>query len=386
MQRYLLGLLLFLVAILGNPHSAYAAWIPCGSERNQCIMANAGHNLVRYGKDSKYLLLETEGVSEVGCNNNIFGDPNIGADKTCEYTPAPAAKGDWRRCGNEGGNCGLPDDAPRLVRYGVPGRWIYRIASSNIPCNNGEFTDIAGGAKQCQYSVESYSVGNAGSSFQDCGTEYTTCHATQGVEVTLFRYGVSPNWAYRLGTMADVNCGNGTFSRDPAQGRAKFCQFMEFPPAITGVNGQWAAVASCANCAEGGFQRGVTVGITGARSKRDTKTWSHEVSVEIEKEFKGMLKVKGGYKFTTGGEESTENSLTRSSTTDVMASCPHGKSVTMWQWKMDVDEICFVTGGGCRSTIASFDIVCAIDQPPSYKPICPPGTFTDELALNCRPK
>ncbi|HXT09580.1 MAG TPA: hypothetical protein VN715_21910 [Roseiarcus sp.] len=398
MLRYSFTLLLTLFAVLGSESSARADWRPCGNEYDTCDTGSISPHLVRLGGDGKYLIVETEGVQALPCDTHTFGDADIGKGKTCSYVPTPARTTAFRTCAGEGGLCRIGPE-PHLVRYGVPGgngkpgnsgRWFYRIGSGDLRCDNDEFPDIAEGAnKRCQVAVQPFTAGKEPLNFKDCGSEYSTCDANEGIEVTLFKYGSDSRWVYRLGTMSKIECSNATFARDPAEGARKHCYYAEFPPTLIGVSGKWVQVGECTNCADGTLKRVLSVGITGSRTNKTSKSWSNEVSVEYEKEISPPLlgegKLKVTNKFTTGGEESLETSLSRSSSTQMEAACKVDRESRMYQWQIDVNEQCFVTGGGCRSTISTFDIFCAVNPPSQgYRgPVCPPGTATDNLGLKC---
>jgi hypothetical protein len=357
------------------------AWVNCAGEGGECVMNSTGHNLVRYGAEQKYFILEVEGTSRIGCGNGEFGDPAHGAGKGCEYMPAPAEQTNWAGCATEGQNCRLPDNMPRRVRYGVGQTWVYKIYSSSVPCNNDWFPDIASGRqKYCQYSNQPITLA-AGSSFQDCGTESAECKLGQGADTTLVRYGAGNVWQYRLATTESVRCGNGTFG-DPLHGQTKFCQFANLPTTITDLKGTWNKVGGCFNCP---LSLSVQVGISGSRSQTNTKTWSEEVSTKYEQAFPAINgKGEIGYKRQWGGSEAITDALTRQKLETKTASCTAANRVDMYQYTLEVDESCYVQSGRCKSIVSSFNILCAQNQSPSYKPVCAPSACTDALCTTCQ--
>ncbi len=76
------------------PPPAAETWTQCAVEEGRCSFT--GTREVRYGAAAKYAYRTATGG--IDCNNNVFGDPNPGADKVCEVksgtptTPTPTAK------------------------------------------------------------------------------------------------------------------------------------------------------------------------------------------------------------------------------------------------------------------------------------------------------
>lgn len=70
------------------PAIAATNWTLCASEEGICSFAGTAQ--VRYGFNGTYAYRTATG--SIGCNNQVFGDPILGADKVCEYqtaTPIP---------------------------------------------------------------------------------------------------------------------------------------------------------------------------------------------------------------------------------------------------------------------------------------------------------
>ena len=371
--------------ILGASTGSSQAWVRCGSEHGTCVMNNTGHNLVRYGAKQSFFTVETQGTNRIGCNNGVFGDPSYGDGKFCEYMAAPPETDTFSPCAREGQMCDLPD-VPRRVRYGAGGKWVYKIASGLFPCNNDRFGDIASGlTKSCEYSATPYKLGT-GAAFRDCGTEDSgVCQVGEGTDPVLVRYGIGTTWRYSLGTTAGVQCNNATFG-DPAHGQTKFCQVVALPPQITTVVGRWKKAGDCQNCST--LSRQVQVGISGSRSTTVTNSLTNEISATLE----SSMTIEGigekesiTAKISTTEAKSIRESLTRQQTESQTATCSSAptEKLEMFQWTIDVDELCYVSGGQCKSTISQFRILCVHDQPNGFKPICPPSMCKDANCTQC---
>lgn len=383
---------IFLLALLTFP-ALFAstlpsrAWVSCGNEGDDCTMSSAGHNLVRYGANDSFFMVETQGINRIGCNNSTFGDPAYGDGKHCEYMAAEPEAETYTRCASEGQDCNT-QDVPRRIRYGAGGKWFYRIGSGKIPCNNDRFPDVAYGmGKSCEVSTRPFKLGQGAGEFRDCGTEGTDCPAGDGSDPVLIRYGVGAEWIYSLGTTGKVKCSNDTFG-DPAHGQTKFCQVVKLPPQLTSVVGQWAKVGDCQNCST--LQRQVQVGLSGSRAKTVTNSWTNEVSVTLETSVT-FEKIGGEKQSVTAKTSTTEakaitDTLTRQQAETMTATCSSQptEKLEMFQWKVDVDELCYVNNGQCRSTISQFRILCVHDQPNGFKPICPPSMCVDANCTKCQ--
>jgi hypothetical protein len=369
-----------------------ADWARCAPEGQSCQMSNNGHNLIRYGGDGKYAYMETEGMDHLGCGNDVFGDPDRGGDKFCDYAPV-AEELNWVNCATEDNRCALPDGNPRYVRYGTPnGGWVLKIASYGIQCSNDEFPDVASGAqKSCQYSTQPYGgaqVVNSPLQFKGCSSEYSDCHVNSpDGSVVLLRFGKSPNWEYRQASLDTFPCGRETFNVDPAVGQGKFCEYATMPAQITEVTGYWQQVGTCLGCP---LTVSVQFGVSGTHSSSKTHSWTNEVSTEISQKFDFFAEktnVKVAYKHSDTVAEAVSDALTTSETTTKSATCPNTSQTTqvqMFQWKMNVDETC-IARGMCRSTIDSFNIVCGFNQPSGYAPVCPPTMCANSTCTVCLP-
>jgi hypothetical protein len=385
LHRFIWLALLLTFGILVASTGSSQAWVRCGNEGGDCVMNNTSHNLVRYGAKQSFFTIETQGTNRIGCNNWVFGDPSYSDGKFCEYTNAPPETNTFSRCGGEDENCNLPE-APRRVRYGAGGKWVYKIASGAFPCNNDRFGDVAPGmTKSCESSATPYKLGT-GAAFRDCGTEDSgVCQVGDGTDPVLVRYGIGTTWRYSLGTTGGVQCNNATFG-DPAHGQTKFCQVVTLPPQITSVVGRWKKTGDCQNCSS--LSEQVQVGVSGTRSTTVTNSFTNEISATLESSmtFEGI----GEKESITAKTSTTEakaimDSLTRQQTETKTANCSSAptEKLEMFNWTVDVDELCYVSGGQCKSTISQFRILCVHDQPNGFKPICPPSMCKDANCTQC---
>jgi hypothetical protein len=379
---------LLAVGALAWPSAAPAAtWTRCSGENGRCEMSDMAHHLVRYGADGKFNFVETDGTSFIDCNNGVFGDPASGKGKVCDYIAAPAPKVTWVVCASETLTCRLPDNAPRLVKYMGGAAAVLKIASTSTACDNQHFGDIAPGmGKSCAYASTPYS-GMAGTgTFASLCAEYQDCslQGNGGVDPILVRFGAGTGWIYETTTMDSFKCNSDTFSNDPAYGVGKFCQYVAITPTVQGVNGYWRQVASCANCT--GLTKKVTASVTGARATTNSNMWSETVSIGYKKSFGvpgNMNEVSVSASQTYARTESVTDSLSRTSSEEVDANCPGGASVSMWQWTIDVSDLCWAQGGSCKTSVTTLNILCASSPPTNFHPQCAPGTFTDPFAMSC---
>jgi hypothetical protein len=390
--------MLFLLLLGFTATQARAGWSRCASEGNECYMSNGGHHLIRYGLNDKYFMLETFDLSHIACNGAVFGDPARGSDKFCDYTDLPD-NSTWVDCASEGQNCQLPDAQPRNVRYGIdwgpakglglPGGWVYKVGSSSIRCSNDEFPDIANGsAKRCQYSKQAIFPLESGQNsvkFKDCSTEDTVCNIPgNDINSALIRFGTGNSWEYRQADLPSVACNLDTFRVDVAPNQKKFCQYTFAPAQFTTITGEWKKVGTVFG---GPLTMNVQVGVSATHTQSRTDTWAVEASLAIKQEFNYFEVGKTNVEITVKHSESVaklmSDALTRQTSVTKTASCPTADKVDMYQWTMDVDEACYVRDGQCKSTVSSFNILCATNQPNDYQPICPPSMCTDKLCTVC---
>jgi hypothetical protein len=384
-----------IVVVASSAIPAQAQWARCGGEKDDCVMSSPAHNLVRYGKDSSWFYLEVQGMTKVPCNNSIMGDPKHSDSKTCEYRPAPAAASNesWTNCANENGTCSLPIGTPRRVRFGDGNQWVYKIYSNVISCNAEQFKIWPASflPKHCEYSNQPYNQSATQATpaaFQDCGTEDNQCTLGTSVDPMLVRYGAENRfWEYRVTSAADLVCNNDTFGGDPVPGDDKFCQFSTVPPTIISAIGGWKKVGTCISCTT--LNQNVQVGISDTRATTSTSSWTQSVAEKLgfkegDAKLGGEISAEVTYSFSNTQTESLMQSLQRSTSTTMSAACAgKGGKIDMFQWGLDVNELCWAQGGQCHTKIDSFNILCAEGQAANYAPRCMPAACTDALCQVC---
>lgn len=128
-----------------------SGWTRCAEEGQYCRVDGSAR--VRYGADNRYEYRNVNGG--ILCSVKVFGDPNYGVNKTCEYASRDGGYGNvnygsnWEYCGREGGYCSF--SGPGEVRYGVNGKFITRRAINGLPCDVNTFGEdpAYGQNKQC---------------------------------------------------------------------------------------------------------------------------------------------------------------------------------------------------------------------------------------------
>lgn len=88
---------------------------------------------MRYGASGRYVLREVR--RDFSCTNTEFGvDPAPNVRKQCELVPLD---GEWIACADEGASCEVRKKS--VVRYGVDGRYEYRLLRGVVECSNAAF-------------------------------------------------------------------------------------------------------------------------------------------------------------------------------------------------------------------------------------------------------
>lgn len=156
----------------------------------------------------------------------------------------------WQRCAGQDEICRFEGTA--LVRYGIEGRYAYKVGMRRLICDQYEFGDPAfGQTKQCDFNpdlrAQPLGVGGvAEDAWLPCGGEGDICSFTGQARV---RYGVDQRYVYRNAT-ASVRCSVDVFG-DPAFGTPKRCEYQ-----LLGTGVQVGADAGWDFCAtEGGTCR-----------------------------------------------------------------------------------------------------------------------------------
>ncbi|MBK4737571.1 right-handed parallel beta-helix repeat-containing protein [Noviherbaspirillum pedocola] len=147
------------------PVQSTVSWTGCASESGICSFSGAMR--VRYGANGSYVYQVATG--SIGCNNAIFGDPVYGIAKSCDYAPLDSVTNTsldatmpaitvtpsvtWADCSAQWSFCGF--SGTRQVRYGVPGKYVYKSFSNGVACTNDMFGDPAVGdtTKSCAYAM-----------------------------------------------------------------------------------------------------------------------------------------------------------------------------------------------------------------------------------------
>ncbi len=141
---------------------------------------------------------------------------------------ASLAQSDWRPCAGEGETCRVNGEA--LVRYGIDGKYTFRVVSGSIVCGNEAFGDPAPEQrKQCQVS-QSWRQDNRYRGWREMGRNtggWVLC-ANEGDECRVpgpgrVRYGSDGRYATR-DVIGSVRCSNSVFG-DPAPDIAKQCEY-----------------------------------------------------------------------------------------------------------------------------------------------------------------
>ncbi len=130
-----------------------ADWKFCAKENGYCRFE--GRRDVQYGAGSKWLTKTFTGG--VKCDNNTFGDPLQGKEKSCRVStnvkhdaaPLPEVTSAWVRCAGEGGMCKF--NGTKRVAYGVDGKFRQRVITHGTKCINEVFggDPVPGKPKAC---------------------------------------------------------------------------------------------------------------------------------------------------------------------------------------------------------------------------------------------
>ena len=143
----ILGALAMLWAV-----DAAADWRPCAKENGYCRFE--GRRDVQYGAGSKWITKTFTGG--VKCDNNTFGDPLQGKEKSCRVSTVqkqdpvalPEVTSAWTRCAGEGGMCKF--NGTKRVAFGVDGKFRQRVIANGTKCITEVFGDpVPGRTKAC---------------------------------------------------------------------------------------------------------------------------------------------------------------------------------------------------------------------------------------------
>jgi parallel beta-helix repeat protein len=194
-----------LLTLLASSPASAQDWTFCGWEGAACSFS--GTQEVRYGADGSYFYRTLS--NGTACTNGVFGDPLVGALKSCAVRSA-----EWTFCAREYGQCAF--SGTKEVRYGANGSYFYRTLSNGTACTNDVFGDPALGTwKECAYKDTTTSVST---DWTYCAVEGNACTFSGTREV---RYGANGSYFYR--TLSNgTACSNSVFG-DPAVGALKQC-------------------------------------------------------------------------------------------------------------------------------------------------------------------
>lgn len=169
------------------------------------------------------------------------------------------AQNDWAPCANEGETCRFNGEA--LVRFGIDGRYSFRVVRNRVMCDIEEFGDpVPNRPKQCQVSLNwrqdsRYSgwreAGQGSGGWVLCANEGEQCRVPGPAKV---RYGAQGRYAFQDANRT-IRCNNDVFG-DPAPDVAKQCEYQvglsgllggggtDPRPPVAGIGLPWTA---CAN-------------------------------------------------------------------------------------------------------------------------------------------
>jgi len=256
--------------------SSTTEWTRCADEYGICSFS--GTRQVRYGARGVYATRTA--TASIACNNQVFGDPLPGADKSCEYavtantTPVPTPTVvSWTRCAVENATCSF--SGTRQVRYGAGNSYATRTASRSIACNNQTFGDPAPGAdKTCEYATGTAVPAPAptpapapdpvpDTGWTKCADEYGTCSFSGVREV---RYGANGTYVSRTAN-GSIVCSNEVFG-DPVPGADKSCEYAGTAsvgtPPVTSQPVPTGAVVNVASCTFAAVQAAVNGAASGS--------------------------------------------------------------------------------------------------------------------------
>ena len=165
---------------------------------------------MRYGSKGRYAT-PRDFSNDVECGNAVFGDPNPGIRKQCEYGPEVSIT--WTKCANEGSRCKF--NGLRHVRYGARSKFATQQFENSAECSNQVFGDpIPGVSKRCEYGPEIVAA------WTQCAREGETCSFVGTRQV---RYGANGKFATRE-INTTTGCNNQVFG-DPVEGETKYCEY-----------------------------------------------------------------------------------------------------------------------------------------------------------------
>ena len=122
----------------------------CGFENSICNVP--AKSLVKYCTlHNPKICNYKELTGEIKCNNETFGNPQLGAKKRCSYINPT----EFKFGAHENNIFKVPKKS--IVKYGANGKYVYKRMSGKIDCNNITFGDPQlDGKKKCYFAPDGY--------------------------------------------------------------------------------------------------------------------------------------------------------------------------------------------------------------------------------------
>jgi hypothetical protein len=130
----------------GGPSSN---WTQCAGESGSCSAVSG--QPVAYGAYGAFSY--TTATGNVACANDTFGDPIVGAAKSCytQTTGGPAGYG--TTCATENGTCTF--SGTQTVAFGARGKYVFRSFTGNAACTTAAFgSDLLAGVQKSCYLTQ----------------------------------------------------------------------------------------------------------------------------------------------------------------------------------------------------------------------------------------
>lgn len=186
----------------------------CAREGELCQIN--GTRLVNYGANGAYTGKMMSG--SFYCSNAAFDEQVDPGNNACYVS-----NDSFTHCGSENGYCNF--DGTKTIQYGTKGKFVSKVATNGIGCDNGNFGDPAHGyGKQCYINDNSQPICQGGTCDVAlyCASENNTCNMSG---TRLVHYGANGVYAKKWMT-GNFACNNQTFG-DPLYGTYKYCYVSE---------------------------------------------------------------------------------------------------------------------------------------------------------------
>lgn len=178
----------------------------CASDGGTC---NAGGPAsIAYGANASFYYL-TAPTGILSCGVKTFGDPDVGAAKTCYYSllptgPAGGPAG-FSLCSNEGGYCAF--SGSQLVAFGAGTAFAFQNLSDGTSCSTGVFGDPNRGVYKACYVLLASNAPVPPPNGTFCAPQGQQCNFN-GTQVVA--YGNAPFFSY-VTASSPLNCTPATF-------------------------------------------------------------------------------------------------------------------------------------------------------------------------------